>query len=196
MLAGDGRGSLRRGLDQRKLAVHNHKGNNTKNVSHLSWLSLIPTRGGHNTCKPASVYAPQSVPDTYGVVSSPTFKCPPRHVHHADRSVSRILTAQFPHGVQAFAAYRLPVSRMLARCCRHTHQRQAGYNSAPRLIRTRRIPDARIMPLRFHTDACSFVRPCLRGSAYVSYRRSASYFTAGEGCCPFEPRKGKRQERQ
>lgn len=137
------------------------KATTQKNVSHLSRLSLIPTRGGHNTCKPASAYAPQSVPDTYGVVSSPTFKCPPRHVHHADRSVSRILTAQFPHGVQAFAAYRLPVNRMFTRRCHHINHQRAGYNSAPRLIRTRHTPDARIMHPRFCAGACSFVRHCL-----------------------------------
>ena len=171
----------------------NTKTTTQKNVSHLSRLSLIPTRGGHNTCKPTSAYAPQSVPDTYGVVSSPTFKCPPRHVHHADHASPRIRIERLLHSVQAFAAYHLLVSRMFTRCRRHTSQQRGGYNPASRLIRTRQLPDARIMHLRFRTDACSFVRPCLRGPAYVSYRHSASYFTAGEWLRPFEPRKAQRR---
>ena len=43
--------------------------------------------------------------------------------------------------------------------------------------------------------ACSFVRHHPGGPAYVSYRRFASYFTAGEWLRPFEPRrKSQRQE--
>lgn len=167
-----------------------------KSISRLSRLFLIPTRGGHDTCKPAPAYAPQSFPDIYGVASRPAFRCPHRHVHHANHVVSRIQTERFPHDVLVFAAYRLPVSRMFARCLRHTHQRHAGYNSTSRPIRTRHIPDGRIMRLRFRTDACSFVRHCLRRPAYVSYRHSASYCTAGEGRCPFEPRKTQRQRKR
>ena len=121
--------------------------------------------------------------------SRPVFICPRRHVRHAGHSVSRILTARFPHDVQAFVTYHLPVSRMFARRCRHACQPHAGYNSASRLIRIRRIPDARIMRLCFCTDACSFVRSCLRGPAYVSSIRCAYSLTAGEGLCPFEPRR-------
>ena len=55
---------------------------------------------------------------------------------------------------------------------------------------------ARIMRPRFYADACSFVRHCLRRPAYVSSIRCAYSLTAGKGHCPFEPRKGKRQERQ
>ena len=44
--------------------------------------------------------------------------------------------------------------------------------------------------------ACSFVRHHPGGPAYVSYRRFASYFTAGEWLRPFEPRrKSQRQEK-
>ena len=42
--------------------------------------------------------------------------------------------------------------------------------------------------------ACSFVRHHPGGPAYVSYRRCASYFTAGEWLRPFEPRK--KEQRQ
>ena len=164
-----------------------------KSASRLSRLSPIPTRGGHDTCKPAPAYAPQSLPDTYSVASRPAFRCPRRHVHHAYHALSRIQIERLLHGAQAFTAYRLPVSRTVARCRRHVCQQSAGYDSASRLIRTRHIPAARIMRLRFRTDACSFVRHYLRRPAYVSYRRSVSYCTAGEGRCPFEPRKAQRQ---
>ena len=139
------------------------------------------------------MYAPQSFPDTYRVASHPAFRYPRRHVRHAGHSVSWILTARFPHDVQAFVTYHLPVSRMFTRRCRHACQPYAGYNSASRLIRIRRIPDARIMRLCFCTDACSFVRSCLRGPAYVSSIRRAYSLTAGEGQSPFEPRKTQRQ---
>ena len=164
-----------------------------KGISRLSRLSPIQTRSGHNTCKPAPAYAPQSPPRTCAVTVRPTFRCPHRHAPHADHTLRRIQIERLPHDAQAFAAYRFSVSRTVARCRRPTCQQRAGYNPASRLIRTCHIPDARIMRLRFRTDACSFVRPCLRRPAYVSYRRSASYCTAGEGRCPFEPRKDQRQ---
>ena len=169
------------------------KATTQKSVSRLSQLSPIPTRGEHNTCKSASTYASQNLPYTYGVASRPAFRYPRRHVHHADHTLRRIQIVRLLHTAPVFAAYRLPVSRMFARCHRHTRQQRTGYNSASRLIRTRHIPDARIMCPRFCADACSFVRPCLRRPAYVSYRRFASYFTAGEGRCPFEPRKNQRR---
>ena len=162
-------------------------------ASRLSRLSPIPTRGGHDTCKLAPADAPQSFPDIYGIASLSAFRCPRRHVHPADHALHRILTERLLHNAPMFSAYRLPVSRMFARCRRHTCQQRARYNPASRPIRTRHIPAARIMRLRFRTDACSFVRHCLRRPAYVSYRRSASYCTAGEGRCPFEPRKAQRQ---
>lgn len=164
-----------------------------KSVSRLSRLSCITTRGEHNICKPVPAYSPQNQPDTYGVASHPAFRCPRRHAHPADHTLRRIQIGRLLHTAPVFAAYRLPVSRMFARCRRHTCQQHTGYNSASRPIHTRHIPDARIMRLRFRTDACSFVRHCLRGPAYVSYRRSASYCTAGEGRCPFEPQKAQRQ---
>lgn len=167
-----------------------------KGISRLSRLSPIQTRSGHDTCKPAPAYAPQSPPRTCAVTVRPAFRCPHRHAPHADHTLRRIEIKRLPHDAQAFTAYRFSVSRTVARCRRPTCQQRAGYNPASRLIRTRHIPDARIMRPCFCTDACSFVRHCLRGPAYVSYRRSASYFTAGEGRCPFEPCKGKRRERQ
>lgn len=156
----------------------------------------MPPRGKHDTCKPAPACAPQSSPHTCAVTARSAFRCPHCHAHHADHSVSRIPIERLLQGDPASAAYRLPRNRMLARRCRHACQPHAGYSSVPPPIHTRHIPDVRIMRPRFRTDACSFVRPCLRGPAYVSYRRSASYFTAGKGPCPFEPRKGKRRERQ
>lgn len=164
--------------------------------SRLSRFFRIPTRGDNNTCKSAPACAPQSSPHTCAVTARPAFICPRRHARYADLALRRILTARLAHGVQSFDAYRLPMCRMVIWSCRYTHQHHAGYNSAPQPMRTRHIPDARIMHPRFCADACSFVRHCLRRPAYVSYRRSASYFTAGKGPCPFEPRKDKRQERQ
>lgn len=160
-----------------------------KQVPHLSRFFPIPTRGGNDTYKPAPAYAPQSSPDTCTETTRPAFKCLLHHVHHADPVGGRIQTARLPHGDPASAAYRIPVSRILARYCRHAYQRHAGCNSAPCLIRTRHVPDTRIMRTCFCTNACSFVRPCLRGPAYVSSIRCAYSLTAGEGPSPFEPRK-------
>lgn len=174
----------------------NTKATTQKSVFRLPQFSRIPTCGGHDAHKSALAYAPQNLPDTYGVASHAAFRCPRRHARYADLALRRILTTWLAHSVQAFAAYRLLMCRMFIWSRQYTRQRHAGYNSAPHPIRTRSIPDARTMRLCFCTDACSFGRHCLRGPAYVSYRRSASYFTAGKGPCPFEPRKGKRQERQ
>lgn len=174
----------------------NTKAATQKSVFRLPQFSRIPTYGDNNTCTVALACAPQSSPQTYVVTSRSAFRCPRRHAHHASLALRRILIARLTHSVQAFAAYRLLMCRMLIWSRQYTHQRYAGYNSAPQPIRTYCIPDARIMRPRFCTDACSFIRHCLRRPAYVSYRRSASYFTAGKGPCPFEPRKGKRQERQ
>ena len=60
----------------------------------------------------------------------------------------------------------------------------------------RHILDARIMCPCFCADACSFVRHCLRGPAYVSSIRCAYGLTAGKGRCPFEPRKAQRQRKR
>lgn len=164
--------------------------------SRLSRFSRIPTCGDNNTCKAAPACAPQSSPHTYAVTARPAFRWPRHHARHADHNVSRILIERFVHGVQSFAAYRLLMCRMFIWSRQYTHQRHAGYSSAPRPIRIRHILDARIMRPRFCADACSFVRHCLRGPAYVSSIRCAYSLTAGKGPCPFEPRKGKRQERQ
>lgn len=180
-------------LAKGNLFFRNTKTVKQKGISRLSRLSPIQTRSRHNTCKPAPAYAPQSPPRTCAVTVRPTFRYPPRHAPHADHALSRIQIERLLHDAQAFTAYRLPVSRTVARCRRHVCQQRAGYNSAPRLIHTRHIPDARIMRPCFCADACSFVRHYLRRPAYVSYRRSVSYCTAGEGRCPFEPRKAQRQ---
>ena len=167
-----------------------------KSVFRLPQFSRIPTCGGHDAHKSAPAYVPQNLPDTYGVASHAAFRCPRRHARYADLALRRILTTWLAHSVQAFAAYRLLMCRMFIWSRQYTHQRHAGYNSAPQPIRIHRIPDARIMRPCFCADACSFVRHCLRRPAYVSSIRCAYSLTAGKGPCPFEPRKGKRQERQ
>lgn len=149
-----------------------------KSVSRLSRFSRIPTHGGNDTCKSVPAYAPQSFPDTYHVASHPAFRWPRRHAHYADLVLCQILTARLPHSVQVFLTYHLPASRM---------------QLPPRLIRSRHIPDARIMRTCFCTDTCSFVRPCLRWPAYVLSIRCAHSLTAGKGPYPFEPRKAQRQ---
>ncbi len=159
------------------------KDSDTKSVFRLPRFSRIPTHGGNDTCKSVPVYAPQSFPDTYSV-APPAFRCPRRHAHYADLALCRILTTRLLHSVRAFVRYHLPVNRMLTRHRRHTHQRHAGCNSAPRLIRIRHIPDARIMRLHFCTDACSFVRRYPAGPAYVSSIRHAYSLTTGEGRLP------------
>ena len=78
----------------------------------------------------------------------------------------------------------------------HAYPVSIGYRLAERRMRTRHLPNADIMRTGFRSDACPFVRRYLRGPAYVSYRRSASYSTAGEWLRPFEPRKTQRRERQ
>lgn len=164
-----------------------------KSVSRLSRFSRIPTGGDNNTRKAVPACAPQSYPDTYKVASHPAFRCPRRHVRHADHSMRRILLEQPLHVVQFFAAYSLPENRIVIPCPGRTHQRHIGYDSVPRWIRTRHILDARITRPRFYTAACPLVRPCLRGPAYVSSIRCAYSLTAGKGRCPFEPRKTQRQ---
>ena len=164
-----------------------------KSVSRLPRFSRIPTRGGNDTCKTVPAYASQIFPDTCAVTARSAFRCPRRHTHHADHNVKRILIERCLHGAQSFAAYRLPMSRMFIWSRQYTHQRHAGYSPAPHPIRTRHILDARITRPRFCTGACSFVRPCLRGPAYVSSIRCAYSLTAGKGRCPFEPRKIQRQ---
>ena len=171
----------------------NTKATTQKRVFRLPRFSRMPTCGEYDTCKSAPAYAPQSFTDTCGVAFRPAFRCPRRHVCYADLALRRILPTRLAHSVQAFAAYRFPMSRILTRHRRHTHQRHAVYNFAPQPIRTYRIPDGRIMCPRFRTDACSFVRHCLRGPAYVSSIRCAYSLTAGKGRCPFEPRKAQRQ---
>ena len=164
-----------------------------KSVSHRSRFSRIPARDGHDAHKLVPAYASLRFPNTYDVAFRSAFRCPRRHVHHTDHSMRRILIERPLHGVQSFPAYYLPENRIVIPSRRRTDQRHAGYDSAPRPIRTRHILDGRIMRPRFCTDACSFVRHCLRGPAYVSSIRYAYGLTAGKGRCPFEPRKAQRQ---
>lgn len=183
-------------LAKGNLFFRNTKTVKQKGISRLSRLSPIQTRSGHDTHKVAPVYAPQSFPDTCAVTVRHAFMDPPRPAHHADYTLSRTLAGGVSYGVQAHAAYRLLMCRMFIWSRQYTHQRHAGYNSAPHPIRTRIIPDARIMRPYSCTDACSFVRHCLRGPAYVSSIRCAYSLTAGKGRCPFEPRKTQRQEKR
>ena len=164
-----------------------------KSVSRHSRHSCLPARGDTNTCKAVPACAPQSYPDTYKVASRPPFRCPRRHVRHAGHSMRRILIERSSDVVQSFPASSFPENRVVIPCPRRTHQGHIGYDSVPRPIRIRHILDARITRPRFCTDAWSFVRPCLRGPAYVSSIRSAYSLTAGEGRGPFEPRKTQRQ---
>lgn len=174
----------------------NTKTTTQKSVFRFPRFSRIPTCGGHDAHKDAPACAPQSSPHTCAVTARPAFICPRRHARYADLALRRILPTRLAHGVQFFDAYRLPMCRMVIWSRRYPHQHHAGYSPAPHPIRTRRIPDARIMRPRFCADACSFVLHCLRRPAYVSSIRCAYSLTAGKGPCPFEPRKGKRQEKQ
>ena len=183
-------------LAKGNLFFRNTKTVKQKGISRLSRLSPIQTRSGHDTHKAAPDYTLQDIPGTYTVTVRHALKCPHRHAHHADHTSSRTLTGGISYGVQTFAAYRFLMCRMFIWSRQYTHQRHAGYNSASHLIRTRHIPDARIMRLYFCTDACSFGRHCLRGPAYVSSIRCAYSLTAGEGQSPFEPRKAQRQEKR
>lgn len=58
------------------------------------------------------------------------------------------------------------------------------------------LPVADFPHTGFRKYAFPFVRRYFRRPAYVSSIRCAYSLTAGEGRCPFEPRKAKRQERQ
>ena len=171
----------------------NTKATTQKSVFRLPQFSRIPTCDGHDAHKAAPACAPQSSPHTCAVTARPAFICPRRHARYADLALRRILSTRLAHRVRAFAAYRLLMCRMFIWSRQYTHQRHAGYNSAPQTIRAYRIPDGRIMCPRFCADACSFVRHCLRGPAYVSSIRCAYSLTAGKGRLPFEPRKAQRQ---
>lgn len=102
-------------LAKRNLFFRNTKTVKQKGISRLSRLSPIQTRSGHDTHKVAPVYAPQSFPDTCAVTVRPTFRYPPRHAPHANHALSRIQIERLLHDAQAFTAYRLPVSRTVAR---------------------------------------------------------------------------------
>ncbi len=134
---------------------------------------------------------PRSVLPIRTVTASLAFGCPRCHAHHVDHSVNQIQIGRLPHDAQTFAAYRLPVNRMVIPCRRHAYQQHTRYNSASRLIRTRRIPDIRIIRLRFRADACSFVRHYLRGPAYVCLYAARIASRLARGVAPSNPEKPK-----
>ena len=119
--------------------ARNTKTTTQKSVSCLSRFSHIPTRGGHDTCKPASAHTPQDIPGIYAVTVRHALKCPHRHAHHAGHTSSRTLAGGVSYGAQALAAYRFPMSRILTRYRRHVHQRCAGYDFSSRPIHTRHV---------------------------------------------------------
>ena len=164
-----------------------------KGCSRLSWISPLPACYGQDTCKPVPLHAPQGIPGRCAVATRHMVICLYRHAHPADHVSRRILTGYSPHGDLLRVGCHSLICWAPTRHRHHPNQRCTGYDLALRPIDTRRIPDTCIMRIRFCADACSFVRHCLRGPAYVSYRRSASYSTAGEWLRPFEPRKGQRQ---
>ena len=55
-----------------------------KSVFCLPQFPRIPTCDGHDVHKSAPAYAPQNLPDTYGVASHTAFRCPCRHAFYAD----------------------------------------------------------------------------------------------------------------
>lgn len=127
----------------------------------------------------------------------------PRQRHHANLFGSRYEPARLPmpirhrhHAYPTHTRYELAPFPIPSRHCFHAYPVSARYRPAANRMRTRRFPHADTVHTAFRTDACSFVRRCLRGPAYVSYRRFASYSTAGEWLRPFEPRKAKRRERR
>lgn len=182
-------------LAKRNWFFRNTKTAKQKGISRLSRLSPIQTRSGHNTCKPAPAYAPQSPPRTCAVTVRPTFRYPPRHAPHADHALSRIQIERLLHDAQAFTAYRLPVSRTVARCRRHVCQQRAW-------IQLRSTSD--ITPVTFPMPASCvpvFARMPVHSSGIVSegqptFRIDAPRHTArlGKGRCPFEPGKPKGRE--
>jgi len=85
--------------------------------------------------------------------------------------------------------WRMPQARTPDTC-----QSFAGYLLQCFPIPTSFLPDTFTMRTCFCSHTCSVVRPYPRGPAYVSYRRSASYATAGGWLRPLDPRKSQRQK--
>ncbi len=70
----------------------------------------------------------------------------------------------------------------------------AGYIPLCIPIQNSFLPDTFTIRTCLFPYTCSFVRAYPPSPAYVSYRRSASYATAGGWLRPLDPRKGKRRE--
>jgi len=116
-----------------------------------------------------------------------------RFMEHLPDSIRFFCSANTDVGTSGYeeASHRIPNRRKAyrLRLC-------VGYAPPLYPMPTANLPDTELVRTCLSTDTCSFVQSCFRGPAYVSYRRSASYSTAGEWLRPFEPRKGKRQQRQ
>lgn len=106
ILAGDGRGSLRRGLCQRKFTGQDHKNNGKKCVQPLTVFPHTDTRPARYIRRCLSLDVQMPVPSCAS--------CRP--------CLALILTARLPHDIQFFDAYRHPVLRMFIWCRRYTHQ--------------------------------------------------------------------------
>ncbi len=115
---------------------------------------------------------------------------------YADRSLQEMPSDTALHAKQRAAAYGQRIWRIQSERFAHACRPCAGYSPPKVPIHIGFLPDTNIMRTAFCTDAFPFVQSYPGGPAYVSYRRSASYSTAGEWLRPFEPRKGKRQQRQ
>lgn len=116
---------------------------------------------------------------------------------HADRSLHKMPSSDTaPHAKQRAAAYGQRIWQIQSERFAHAYRPCAGYPAPKVPIPIGFLPDTGTMHTAFCTDAFPFVQAYPGGPAYVSYRRSASYSTAGEWLRPFEPRKGKRQQRQ
>lgn len=122
-----------------------------KSVFRLPRFSRIPTCGGHDAHKSASTYAPQNLPDTYGVASHAAFRYPRRHARYADLALRRILSTRLAHSVLAFAAYRLP----------DVYLEPSVYLPATRRIQLRSTADMHTPHSRCSHHESPFLRGCL-----------------------------------
>ena len=115
---------------------------------------------------------------------------------HTDRPLHEMPSDTTPHADQHTAGNGQRSGRMQSKRFAHPYRPCAGYPPPKVPIHIGFLPDTNIMRTAFCTDTFPFIQTYPAGPAYVSYRRSASYSTAGEWLRPFEPRKGKRQQRQ
>lgn len=111
---------------------------------------------------------------------------------HTERSLHEIPFNAEPHAKQRAAAYGQRIWGIRSERFAHAYRPCAGYPPPKIPIPIGFLPDTDTMHTAVCTDAFPFIQTYPGGPAYVSYRRSASYATAGEWLRPFEPRKGKR----